>query len=118
VIRAARWPVPYSHNGILDLWLDLGLLGVGTYLLGFVINFSRAIFLARFSIGLDGMWPLIFLTYLILTNATEGGILAQNSIFWVLYTALSLSITKLPEKPTQPQFSSETASNLLTKNSL
>ncbi|WP_049558612.1 O-antigen ligase family protein, partial [Limnoraphis robusta] len=27
IIRAARWPVPYSHNGILDLWLDIGLLG-------------------------------------------------------------------------------------------
>ncbi len=118
VIRAARWPVPYSHNGILDLWLDIGLLGVSAYLLGFVINFLRAIFLARFSMGLDGMWPLIFLTYLILTNATEGGILSPNSIFWVLYTALSLAITMPIDQPTQPKLSSEISSHLLTKNLL
>ncbi len=116
VIRAARWPVPYSHNGILDLWLDIGLLGVSAYLLGFGINFLKAIFLARFSLDLDGLWPLIFLTYLILTNASEGGILAQNNIFWVLYTALSLSMTMPIEKPTQPKLPSEISSHLLTKN--
>ncbi|MGB3533507.1 MAG: O-antigen ligase [Microcoleaceae cyanobacterium] len=111
VVRAARWPVPYSHNGILDLWLDIGLFGVSAYLLGFVINFFRAIFLARSSVGLDGMWPLIFMTYLILTNATEGGILSQNSIFWVLYTATSLSITTPPEAFTPPKFPSDVLSH-------
>lgn len=116
IIRAARWPVPYSHNGILDLWLDIGLLGVSAYLLGFGINFLKAIFWARFSLDLDGLWPLIFLTYLILTNASEGGILSQNSIFWVLYTGLSLSMTMPIEKPAQPKLPSEISSHLLTKN--
>ena len=95
IIRAARWPVPYSHNGILDLWLDIGLVGVLAYSIGFAINLLRAIFIARFSTGMERIWPLIFLTYLVLTNTTEGGILSQNSIFWVLYTALSIS-TMMP----------------------
>ncbi len=94
VIRAARWPVPYSHNGILDLWLDIGLLGVSVYLLGFGINLIRAIIWARAGTTSDSLWPLILLTYMILSNASEGGILAQNSIFWVLYTAVSLSLSK------------------------
>lgn len=106
IIRAARWPVPYSHNGILDMWLDIGLLGVVTYFSGFGINLLRSVFIARFSVGIEYLWPLIFLTYLVLTNATEGGIISQNSIFWVLYTALSISIMEPMEKPkpSHPEF--------------
>ncbi|KDR58331.1 MULTISPECIES: O-antigen ligase family protein [Limnospira] len=115
IIRSARWPVPYSHNGILDMWLDIGLLGVITYFLGFTINLLRAVFMARFSVGIEYFWPLIFLTYLLLTNATEGGIISQNSIFWVLYTALSISIMAPIEKPkpSHPQFDASRSSKLL-----
>jgi O-antigen ligase len=114
IIRAARWPVPYSHNGILDLWLDIGLLGVIVYCIGFGINLLRSIFIARFSIGIERIWPLIFFTYLILTNTTEGGIISQNNIFWVLYTTLSISIMMPIEQKTKPQLSSKTLPNSCT----
>lgn len=99
IVRAARWPVPYSHNGLLDLWLDIGLLGVSAYLLGFGLNLLRAVWWARFSLGFDGLWPLVYLTYTVLSNLTEGGIMAQNGIFWVLYTTLSISLVASPEHP-------------------
>ncbi len=98
IVRAARWPVPYSHNGLLDLWLDVGFLGVAAYIFGFGLNLLRALWWARFSIGFDGLWPLVYLTYTVLSNLTEGGIMAQNGIFWVLYTALSISLVLPPER--------------------
>jgi O-antigen ligase len=98
VIRAARWPVPYSHNGILDLWLDIGLLGVSAYFFGYFVNFFCAIVWVKGGSESDRLWPLLFLTYLMLTNASEGGMFGQNNILWVLYTSLSISIIQPIQK--------------------
>jgi exopolysaccharide production protein ExoQ len=35
VWRDTRWHVPHSHNGYLDLWLDLGLSGMILFAIGF-----------------------------------------------------------------------------------
>ncbi|MBA4155845.1 MAG: hypothetical protein H0X65_00005 [Gemmatimonadetes bacterium] len=38
------------------------------------------------------MWPLLFLTFVLLTNLTESGILRQNNVFWILYVATVSSL--------------------------
>ncbi|NJK36301.1 MAG: O-antigen ligase family protein [Chloroflexia bacterium] len=96
VIRAARWDVPYSHNGILDLLLDLGFLGLIVYGIGFTVILLYSLYLARTSAGLDGLWPLTYLTYTFMTNLSEGGLLGQNNFFWVLYTAVATSYIRAP----------------------
>ncbi len=97
VIRAARWDVPYAHNGLLDLWLELGLLGVSVYFVGFSLCLLRSIRWARISVGLDGLWPLMGLTYIVMCNLTEGPLLGAKNIFWVLYTMLVISL-QIPQK--------------------
>jgi O-antigen ligase len=96
IIRAARWDVPYSHNGVLDLLLDIGYVGLLLYVMGFVIMLVRSIRLARITSGLDGLWPLTYLTYIFLSNLSEGGLLGQNNLFWVLYTSLAISSITIP----------------------
>ncbi|MGB3190019.1 MAG: O-antigen ligase [Limnoraphis sp.] len=96
IIRAARWDVPYSHNGVLDLLLDIGYVGLLLYIMGFVIMLVRSIRLARITSGLDGLWPLTYLTYIFLSNLSEGGLLGQNNLFWVLYTSLAISSITIP----------------------
>ncbi|MDJ0617803.1 MAG: O-antigen ligase [Calothrix sp. MO_192.B10] len=98
VVRAVRWPVPYAHNAWLELWLEFGLIGLLTYVIGFVINICRSIWLARVTLGTDGLWPLIYLTYIVMSTITEGRLVGENNILWVLYTALSISIFIPPEK--------------------
>lgn len=91
VWRVTGWPVPYAHNGFLDLWLDLGLLGVLLYLLSFVTSCFRAINLIRWTKTSSGFWPIILLTFSFLSNLSESTILKPNNIYWALYVAVTLS---------------------------
>ncbi|HCF28260.1 MAG TPA: polymerase [Cyanobacteria bacterium UBA11049] len=91
VWRAANFQAGYSHNGFLDLWAELGLLGLSMCAISLLKSYFQAIFLARRINTADGLWPLICLTLGLLTNTTEGTLLKQNNIFWVLYVAVTIS---------------------------
>lgn len=91
VWRAANFQAGYSHNGFLDLWAELGLLGLSMCAISLLKSYFQAIFLARRVNTAEGLWPLICLTLGLLTNTTEGTLLKQNNIFWVLYVAVTLS---------------------------
>ncbi|MCX7826088.1 MAG: O-antigen ligase family protein, partial [Verrucomicrobiae bacterium] len=91
VVQAVNWIPPHAHNGLLDVWLDIGLLGVAVFLLGFLIGFCRAFAWARTIKTAEGMWPLTYLTFMVLFNLTENTILRQGSIFWILYVSTLLA---------------------------
>lgn len=84
---------PHAHNGFLDLWLDIGLLGVLVFAVGFLLAFLRAIIWARLSRTTEGLWPLTYLTFMFMYSLTESAILKNNSAFWALYVAVVLSTT-------------------------
>lgn len=92
VWSAVPWSVPNSHNGFLDLWLQLGVLGVSVFLLGFWTTFIKGLVWLRLSKSSEGFWPLLYLTYMVLANVAESSLMARNDIFWVLYVALALSL--------------------------
>lgn len=84
--------VPAADNGFLDLWLDLGLLGLIVFALGFSLAFLRALAWTRIRRTGEGIWPLAFLTFVLLYSTTESVILKQNNTLWILYVATVLSI--------------------------
>ncbi|MDZ8187880.1 MAG: O-antigen ligase family protein [Nostoc sp. ChiSLP02] len=93
------WPAPTAHNGFLDLWLGVGLLGLLVFFAGFVINLSRAIYFIRLNKAHENqVWLLIYLTFIILANLTETTLIEQNSIEWILYVSAILT-SKLPTHP-------------------
>ncbi len=120
--QAIGWKAPNAHNGLLELALDLGLLGVVVFLSGFLINLVRSFFWIRLSKDSAGLLPLIYLSFLILMNITESTLLERNSIFWALYVAISLSIItplkgsnlEIKDKSAEVYFSSN--QNNLTAN--
>jgi exopolysaccharide production protein ExoQ len=79
------WMVPYSHNGFLDVWLDLGLVGFALV----VVTFVKAIRDGMCSIRGDRpfyvQWCLSIVFLTILYNLDEGTLLAQTELVWVLY---------------------------------
>ena len=81
-----------AHNGILDLWLTLGLAGVSVFVLQFLRAFLRAAAWARTTGTVEGLWPVAFLTFMLLSNLTEGTILQQNTFSWILYVAAVLHV--------------------------
>lgn len=86
------WEPTYAHNGYLQLGLDLGLLGILLFVLGFLIYFARALAWARIKQTVEGIFPLAYLTFLLPYNVTDSIILQQNNIFWVLYVSTVLSM--------------------------
>jgi O-antigen ligase len=87
ILTVVKWEAPHAHNGILDLWLDLGVVGVALFLIGFTVAFARAVRLYRSTRTLEMMWPLIYISFLFIYNLTESAILRVNSLFWALYVA-------------------------------
>jgi exopolysaccharide production protein ExoQ len=81
-----------AHNGFLDLWLQLGLLGVLVFVLSFLLAFLRAAAWARLSKATEGLWPLMYLTFMLLHSMSESSILIRNDIYWTLYAAVVLSL--------------------------
>ena len=89
---AMRIAVIYAHNGFLDIWLSVGFVGLAIFVLGFLNTTIQSLTLLRKTYSPEGFWPLLFLTYILLSNLTEGTISNMNSSFWALYATVSYSL--------------------------
>lgn len=85
------WASPHSHNGILDLALDLGAVGVLLFLLGLCGALFRAIHRIRNPRTPADYWPIAFLLFMFFYNITESTLFRQGSLFWTLYVATTLA---------------------------
>lgn len=85
------WHPPHSHNGFLDLLLELGVVGLVLYLAMFAESLRRALRVFQ-GTGLMSVWALTFLVFLVSSNLTESALLKQNNLFWVLYVATAASL--------------------------
>lgn len=97
-----HWPVPHSHNGFLDILADLGLAGLCLFFIGFASCCRQALRCARLSRSLLGVFPLIYLSLMIVFNLSEGSILRQENLLWVLYAATWVLTTRWLELATSP----------------
>ena len=99
----------HSHNGFLEISLQLGLVGLSIFLIGFLFNLFRVISWLRMSRATEGLWTLLYIVFLVLANLTSSTLLQQNSIFWVLYVSVVFSmltpINRLKEKTEEMQLS-------------
>jgi exopolysaccharide production protein ExoQ len=87
VLETVGWQTPHAHNGILDLWLSLGFIGVATFVASFIAAVGRAVAAAQARDSVDAIWPLVFLSFMLFYNMTESTILRAHSLYWVLYVA-------------------------------
>ncbi len=91
VLKTVHWEAPHSHNGLLDLWLDLGLLGLSVFVLTFIAVCLRSVTWVRLNKTTAGFWPLAYLTFLFLANLTESSLFRQKFL-WLMYVATTLSL--------------------------
>jgi O-antigen ligase len=95
ILLSVGWYVKFSHNAFLDLSLDLGLLGLATFVVGYIVLSKRALQIVRRAPGPASYWLCAFLCLMLVYNLDDGAILRQNDIFWVLYTCTAVNISTL-----------------------
>jgi O-antigen ligase len=92
------WHPNHAHNGFLQLWLDLGLIGLLLFTLSFIKASQQAVAWVRLTKTAEGFWPLLFLAFMLINNVTESVILSPNTIFWILYVTTAFTINVQSER--------------------
>jgi len=82
---------PHAHNGFINLWLSIGLVGLGIFVLNLIVAYVQSISWVRKVKTLEGIVPLCYLTLMILLNLTES-LLIEPDIIWLLYVSILLSL--------------------------
>ena len=91
VERYVGWSPTYSHNGYLELLLNLGLVGCLLFLAFLSRGLSQAVRLAEHRTAKEDIWPLAFLVFVVVHNCAECSILSQNCFEWALFVATVIS---------------------------
>lgn len=92
--QATGWKMTHPHNGFLALWLELGLLGLALYFVSFLRSFYRSLILLQLRRDTADFLPFALLVLTIVVNISESALIDSNSIWWILYISLSLSVAK------------------------
>jgi exopolysaccharide production protein ExoQ len=95
------WLPPNGHDGFLDLWLDLGLVGLAAFLVSLFVSIARAVRLAHASRRFDDLFPTMLLYFTILANLTESALVTHNSLVWVLLVATTMHLWINSRRPGQ-----------------
>jgi exopolysaccharide production protein ExoQ len=103
VWRVTGWDPPNAHNGLLDICLDLGLVGGVIYLTGFMFSLLKGLIFVRESKTAIAFWPVIYITYFWFANQAESAFLRQNDIYWLLYIVVTLSLITIKNPIKQAQ---------------
>lgn len=88
----ARWQPAHAHNAVLQIWLEIGVVGVVLFLLFYFRAVSRAISILGIVPGAVGMWPLVFLTTALLVSITEAG-MHTNPLGWMMMVVAVLTVS-------------------------
>jgi exopolysaccharide production protein ExoQ len=90
VSALAGWTAPHSHNGYLDLWLDLGLVGFG---LGLLLLWGTLGYWWRAYMRTGAPEPLFWLVvwaFFFMYNFAESGFVLSNNLLWLLLVQMYL----------------------------
>lgn len=93
IVAKTQFQPAHSHNGFLDLGLELGWLGVALFACSFFNNVAKSVvYLGKTHLPEAGL-PLLLLTYTLMTNLTETGLVGITSIwFWYVVTTVRLTL--------------------------
>ncbi len=99
---ASKGFVPsHAHNGFIDVALELGLIGFGIFLLGFLPSFGMALRRAYKAREPEDLWPFAFFCLMVVSNLTETVLMTRTSVYWVMYMTVFLSLRIWPRRTGQ-----------------
>jgi O-antigen ligase len=87
----------HSHNAFIDMWLDLGFVGLGVFALVVVIMIRRILAHRHFYDPVSALWHPVSILFILITGITEQSLLQQGTIEWVLFVAIAFYVS-IPQK--------------------
>ncbi|MGO9338927.1 MAG: O-antigen ligase family protein [Terracidiphilus sp.] len=85
VIKATNWSFGYAHNGLLEIGLQLGLLGLALFFVTLIQAVRNAWFCFRYDQSGDNDWYIALIVLTIAYNMDEGTVLFPNDLLSILY---------------------------------
>lgn len=84
------WEPSDSHNALLQIWIEVGLIGVVLFLAVLARAFSNGIRLTAIVPGPVGIWPITVFSLAIVTGISESGIQSEE-LGWVMFVVAALA---------------------------
>jgi exopolysaccharide production protein ExoQ len=95
ITQRMRFNPMYSHNGILELWLSLGFLGVVLFVFVFVQFIIRALtLLNKQPDNPIYLFSIVHAFLLIIGNINEATLLQRNSMSWIMFVMLAFILAR------------------------
>jgi exopolysaccharide production protein ExoQ len=95
-----------AHNGYIDLFLQLGVIGLGLYLVSFVTVFSRTVYLLFKAPTIEVFWVLQMLVFFALISLADSLSVGTANGQWSLYvgftSAIAIEYQRFRTQATQP----------------
>lgn len=93
-VYARIWAViGNGHNGYLDVWLELGFVGLGLFLVMFFTGMGRAYRRLLSSHDTAGLFYMLVMIYALIYSFTEKFLLEQSELTWVLMMITLIYLT-------------------------
>jgi O-antigen ligase len=95
IVVALKFVLFHAHNGLLEVWLELGAAGLLLLLLSYLRGWQQLWPLLWTRHRVDGgttAWPMFVLVLIVAYDFDENTLLSFNGLFWVLYVHALVSI--------------------------
>lgn len=93
-VYARLWAVVGNgHNGYLDVWLELGFVGLGIFVVMFATGIGRAYSRLIRSNDIVGLFYALIMVYALIYSFTEKFLLEQSELTWMLMMVTLLYLT-------------------------
>jgi exopolysaccharide production protein ExoQ len=93
IFAQVGWFPVHGHNGYIDVYLDLGLVGLTIFIVGFVIGARRFFLLFLRANSAAEKWVLPCLIFVTLSNLTESQLLRAHMFLWIPFVGMYVSTT-------------------------
>jgi exopolysaccharide production protein ExoQ len=81
----------HAHNGLVDQFLQFGLVGLTLLFLSIFTFLSRVIKLTLHNRSTEDFWGFLFIVIFLFNNATESKIILYQDYLWIVYVVWAYS---------------------------